>query len=58
MFPEPNQVEKYEQDLNVHFEMDSTRDDDMSWYGKRWIKVFKAIEDLELVQFNPDNYEQ
>lgn len=45
-------------DLNVHFEMDSTRDDDMSWYGKRWIKVFKAIEDLELVQFNPDNYEQ
>lgn len=45
-------------DLNVHFEMDATTADDMSWYGKRWIQVFKAIEDLERVQFNPDSYEQ
>ena len=45
-------------DLNVHFEMDSTRADDMSWYGKRWIKVFKAVENLEQVQFDPDDYVQ
>lgn len=44
--------------LNAKFEMDATRADDALWYGKRWIKVFKAIEDLELFQFNPDNYEQ
>lgn len=45
-------------DLNVHFEMDSTRANDMTWYADRWMKVFKAVENLELVQFDPDNYEQ
>ena len=45
-------------DLNVHFEMDSTRADDLSWYGKRWLNVFKAVEALEQVQFNTDSYEQ